>query len=394
MRSCCVLIAVFGLLVCAAHAGPLFRTNNIFPLQDKHVHGSSVVECPNGDLLACWYHGSGERTADDVQILGARLRKGAAEWSPIFPMADTPGFPDCNPVMFIDAKQRLWLFWIAVQANRWEYSLLKYRRADDYQDDGPPRWSWQDVIMMNPGEAFAETMKKKFEEARVPERVWAEYAPPYTRVLIQAAQDPYKRVTGWMTRIHPITLPSGRILLPLYSDGFKISLVAISDDAGETWRPSLPIIGMGPIQPTIARKKDGTLVAYMRDRGDLPARVQMSTSGDNGESWSYAVDTDIPNPSSSLEVVVLQDGRWLMVCNDTEDDRYRLTALLSDDEGATWKWRRSLEASESKDRSFSYPSVVQMRDGLIHMTYSYSVPGTGASIRHCTINTEWLTSNN
>ena len=52
-----------------------FQDNPIFALQNKHVHSSSIVECPNGDLLACWFYGSGERTADDVVIQGARLKK-------------------------------------------------------------------------------------------------------------------------------------------------------------------------------------------------------------------------------------------------------------------------------------------------------------------------------
>lgn len=38
----------------------------IFPLEHWHNHASTIVELPGGDLLACWFHGSGERTADDV----------------------------------------------------------------------------------------------------------------------------------------------------------------------------------------------------------------------------------------------------------------------------------------------------------------------------------------
>ncbi len=97
----------------------------IFPVQEKHVHSSSIVECPNGDFLACWFHGSGERSANDVVIQGARLQKGSTRWDSVFLMADTPGFPDCNPVLFINQKGRLWLFWIAVLANGWEHSILK-----------------------------------------------------------------------------------------------------------------------------------------------------------------------------------------------------------------------------------------------------------------------------
>ena len=291
---------------------PFYKDEPIFPLQNKHVHGSSIVECPNGDLLACWFHGSGERTADDVIIQGARLKKGTKKWSSVFLMADTPGFPDCNPVLFIDKKERLWLFWIAVTAHRWERSLLKYRRSSDYQKNGPPNWEWQDLILLKPGEKFVQAIKQGFEENVKEEGMWAEYAFPYERLIVEASKDPVKRQIGWMTRIHPFVLPSGRILLPLYSDGFNTCLMAISDNVGEHWRASSPIVGFGPIQPTLVQKRDGTIVAYLRDSGDAPNRVMKSYSNDEGETWSFAVDTEIPNPGSSLEVIALKDGRWVM----------------------------------------------------------------------------------
>ena len=43
----------------------------IFPTQSEHTHGSSIVMLPTGDLLAAWFQGSGERSADDVRIMGA-----------------------------------------------------------------------------------------------------------------------------------------------------------------------------------------------------------------------------------------------------------------------------------------------------------------------------------
>ncbi len=388
MRKTFCIIGI-SLLAAIAGAEPLNRHLDIFPLQELHTHGSSIVECPNGDLLACWFQGSGERTADDVVVNGARLKKGASQWSPVFLMADTPGFPDCNPVLFVDAKERLWMFWVAVQAHRWECSLLKYRRADRCGDDGAPVWSWQDAILLEPGDAFAEAMKKGFDGLDLDEGMWAEYAHPYTAMLIEAAKDPWKRQAGWMTRIHPLTLPSGRILLPLYSDGFNACLMAISDDMGETWRPSLPIIGLAPIQPTLVRKRDGGIVAYLRDSGDAPYRVLISSSADEGESWTTAVDTDIPNPGSSIDAIALEDGCWVMILNDTEEGRHRLAAAMSDDEGVTWKWKRALEPSGDGGTSFSYPSVIQSREGLIHMTYTYNSPD-GKGIRHRVLDPAWI----
>ena len=103
----------------------------IFPFQNEHVHGSSIVILPDGDLLACWFQGSGERSADDVRIMGARLKKGENKWSVPFLMADTKGIPDCNPVLFLNRKDKLFLFWIAVMANKWEDAILRYRTSTD-----------------------------------------------------------------------------------------------------------------------------------------------------------------------------------------------------------------------------------------------------------------------
>src|ERR1017187_1003328 len=48
------------------------------------LHSSSVVELPNSDLLACWFHGSGERTADDVLIQGSRWNHATGKWTDRF----------------------------------------------------------------------------------------------------------------------------------------------------------------------------------------------------------------------------------------------------------------------------------------------------------------------
>src|SRR6516225_10027580 len=127
---------VFGSSLQSAEK-PLYEVELIFPLETWHNHASCIVEAPNGDLLVCWFHGSGERTADDVKIEGARLRKGKSKWSERYTMADTPGFPDGNPCMLIDPRDRLWFIHTTILANTWESALLKVRTSHDYYHDGP-----------------------------------------------------------------------------------------------------------------------------------------------------------------------------------------------------------------------------------------------------------------
>jgi predicted neuraminidase len=384
-----LLSAVCGWSQATVTSPAIVRQEIIFPFQDEHTHGSSIVELPNGDLLAAWFQGSGERSSDDVRIMGARMKKGGSSWSVPFLMADTKNIPDCNPVLFLSKENKLFLFWVAVQANQWEYSILRFRTSVDLGGDGAPVWNWQDDILLKPDEKFVTEVAKKFREMEELKAGWAAYAPQYDNMILEASKDKMKRSFGWMTRIHPVTLKSGRILLPLYSDGFNFSMTAISDDNGTTWRPGLPIVGRGPIQPALAVRKSGEILAYMRDSGDEPARVWMSTSNDDGESWSLAKKTDIPN-TASVELAVLKDGTWAFFGNDVDDGRYKLSLYLSKDEGHTWPKKEVIEYAADKQGSFSYPCFIQTSDGLIHLTYSYAF-GTGKkSIRHIVVDQKKL----
>jgi predicted neuraminidase len=206
---------------------------------------------------------------------------------------------------------------------------------------------------------------------------------------------------GWMTRVHPTQLPSGRILVPLYSDGYSFSLIAISDDNGVSWTTSEPLVGAGNVQPSIVRKRDGTLVAYMRDNGPAPKRIPVSTSKDDGITWSPVVDIDLPNPGTGLEAMVLgvgpNAGLWALIYNDTERGRHSLAVSLSDDEGKTWKWTRHLDRDMRGEGagSFHYPSIIQAQDGSLHASYSYFLNHLpkgqpNKTIKHAHFNVEWV----
>ena len=360
----------------------------IFSAQEKHVHSSSIVELPNGEFLVCWFKGSGERWANDVVIEGARLRKGESKWSEPFLMADSPGQPDCNPVMFLNNNGKLFLIWIVVQANQWENSILKVKTSTRYENIGAPEWEWQDVILMKPGDEFAKRVEEQFRKNAREDITYAGYAPPYEELLTEATKDPKKRETGWMTRTHPTILKNGKILLPLYSDGFNFGLIAISEDQGKTWKCSLPIVGRGLNQPSLVVRNDGSVDAYMRQDGDEPSRIMISHSNDEGYSWTFAQRSDLPNPGASVEVIRLKSGNWLLAYNDVEDGRYSLAVALSDDEGASWKWKRNLEFQ--KGSSFSYPSVIQAKDGKIHLTYSCQLPEKKETIKHVAFDEDWV----
>ena len=380
----------------------------IFPLEHWHNHASAIVECPNGDLLVCWFHGSGERTADDVKVEGARLRKGSKTWTRRFTLADTPNYPDTNPTMFIDPQQRLWLMWPTILANEWHTALMKYRISTDYQRaEDPPRWEVNEVLHVTPGPEFEATVTQAaaaFETAAkdLPEAE-QKTIKAYIERMKKNAADKFFRRLGWMTRAHPFVLDGKRLIVPLYSDGFSFSLMAITDDWGKSWTTSTPLVGGGNIQPSIVRKKDGTLLTLMRDNGPRPKRLHMSESPDGGKTWSPVVDSAIPNPGSGAEVISLSNGHWALIYNDTEQGRNSLAVAISTDEGQTWKWKRHLEFEPvgPEAGAFHYPSIIQARDGSLHASYSYHLnkkdlpldaEGQAArkSIKHAHFNEEWV----
>lgn len=408
------VLACVPVWTCAGPAepteAPFLKGQFIFPHEAWHNHASCVVECPNGDLLACWYHGSGERSADDVRVEGARLHAGATAWGPRGTLADTPGFPDTNPCLFIDARQRLWLFWQVILANKWESALIRYQWSTDYQKDELPRWDKEATLFLKPGPEFLETVQTEADRVRqhmkMPALVQAASLDLYLTHIQNLAKEKLSTRLGWMTRAHPVTIThqgKPRIVLPLYSDGFNFSLFAWSDDDGTTWHASRPAFSLGGVQPSVAVRRDGTLVAYLRDNGLAPKRLQMTQSTDGGATWSTAVDTDVPNPGSGAEVITLRNGDWVLIHNDTERGRHQLAVALSDDEGKSWKWKRHLETNPAgPDAShFGYPSIIQARDGTLHATYTHTRNGKNVEkdehgkprrecIKHVHFNVAWI----
>ena len=76
-----IVTVLFALAaVASVLAKPFLKSELIFPLEHWHNHGSCIVETSSGEFLVCWFHGSGERTADDVEILGAKLDPRTGNW--------------------------------------------------------------------------------------------------------------------------------------------------------------------------------------------------------------------------------------------------------------------------------------------------------------------------
>lgn len=406
------LLLTAALLSLSAPAAPEFQESLIFPPEKYHNHSSSIVETPDGDLLATWFHGQGEKSDDTLVIQGARKAKGAAAWSEPFVLADTPGLPDQNCVLFVDPSGRLYLWWISALANTRETYFLQYRTSTDFEGAGAPVWERSGFITQEPKnlaevmDTMAAGVDAKFgaafdSEPKYRERLnhgqrMARFDETYIHDWNEPVIGRLAGMLSWMPRCQPIMLSEKRLAIGLYSDVYMTSLTCFTEDGGATWSYGEPMRDYGLIQPALVQKKDGTLVAFGRDKGPSK-KIRVAESADGGMTWNKFYDLPIDNPDSSVSVLALQSGQWLLVCNDLtgadgRHGRSRLVACLSADEGATWPWRRAMEDSTSPPEykpHASYPTAMQTRDGMIHVTYTYT-PTSGESIKHVWFNEAWV----
>ncbi len=166
----------------------------------------------------------------------------------------------------------------------------------------------------------------------------------------------------------PVQLANGNLLCGTSTEdeGWRVHF-EWTPDLGRTWFRTAPINDgkkIGAIQPSILFHADGNLQALGRSRQH---RIWEAWSADDGKSWGPMTLTELPNPNAGTDAVTLKDGRQLLVYNHTTRGRTPLNVAVSTD-GKLWQAALVLE---NESGEYSYPAVIQTRDGLVHITYTW-----------------------
>jgi alpha-L-rhamnosidase len=173
-------------------------------------------------------------------------------------------------------------------------------------------------------------------------------------------------------------LINGVLLCPSSTEknGWKAH-IEFTTDYGKTWTKSEAINDgtiMQAIQPSILKYKNGDLQILCRSRNTT---INESWSNDAGKTWSAMKASALPNNNSGTDAVTLKDGRQLLVYNHTlpnaswvkgKGPRTPLNVAISND-GVKWFAATVLE--DSPISQYSYPSVIQTKDGLVHIVYTW-----------------------
>ena len=322
-------------------------------------HAATIVETKKGDLVATYFGGKHERHPD-VCIWVSIKKKGQQEWSKPILAADgvftlgtayaeiagvtaesTPASE--GPVLrgSASADQRrkvpngeLWLFFkVGLKVADWTGWLCKSK-------DGGRTWSDKEPLP----KGFLGPIKNK------PEIIDG-------RLLCPSSTED----NGWKfhMEIYDIAKKEWKYVGPV-----KAELAMRTEDMKQH-----PI---DCIQPSILKLKDGRLQVLMRTRN---GKIGTSFSSDNGDTWSNVTLLDVPNNQSGTDAVTLQDGRHVLIYNNfgtlpgtKKGVRTPLSIAISSD-GTHWHHAQTLE--DSPISQYSYPSIIQSKDGKLHAVYTW-----------------------
>jgi len=300
-------------------------------------HASTIVETPKG-LISAFFAGSDEGNKD-VGIWLSRNIQG--RWTPPVQVADgiqnkKVQYPCWNPVLFQMPQGELLLFYkVGPKPSQW-WGMLKRSK------DAGLTWS------------VAEKLPK-------------------------GILGPVKN--------KPIYLADGTLLCPSSSEdsGDKLHF-EMTKDGGRTWKKTKALNDgktFSAIQPSVLFLSDGRMKLLCRSNTGF---IMEAYSSDQGNTWTSLQKTNLKNPNSGSDAITLKSGLHVLVHNplgnrpkETEGEREILAVSTSKD-GTHWTQVGELENTPLKE--FSYPAIIQTRDGHIHVTYTWK----REKIKHAVLN--------
>jgi alpha-L-rhamnosidase len=357
------------------------------------AHASTIVETRKGDLVAAYFGGTHEKDPD-VCIYVNIKKKGSDVWSspilaadgvldlsdprikyaglsgmneettsaeagPVKALSEKKGFitydyitkksrialpktlkrKSCwNPVLFEMPNGELWLFFkIGSSVGDWTGWLTKSK-------DGGKTWSDKEPLPFDSdGRAFLGPIKNK------PELIDG-------RLLCGSSTED----NGWRFHMEILDLKTRQWkYIPVES-----TVATKTDDTKQH-----PI---DCIQPSILKLKDGRLMVMMRTHN---ARLAKSYSSDGGQTWTPVELSDVENNQSGTDAVTMQDGRHVLIYNNFETlpmtkkgPRTPCSIALSDD---GTHWHHALTLEDSPIDQYSYPAIIQGKDGSLHCLYTW-----------------------
>ena len=306
------------------------------------AHAANIIEGPlkNGvqTMYTAWFSGTAEGNID-VAILFSKITYTPQEdvskieftyFTPVV-IADFPGKALGNPVLFIDPKNVMHLWFVAFDPNGTKSVRSRHRKV------------------------YHQTS--------------TDFGTTWTEPALFSTCD------GWWPKNTVMILQDGTWLLPLNDEATMIpehktywaSMFGYSTDEGKTWEfTDIYSIKKGMIQPSVVEFDDGTLFCLNRGRN---LRLGQMYSKDHGRTWSKPEYSTLPNNNSNAIQIKRSNGDLLLCYNPTTRGRNPISIARSKDKGKTWT--RLFNLKNKFGFEFSYPCMWETPDGIVHAVYTY-----------------------
>ena len=293
-------------------------------------HASTVVQLKDGSLMTAWFGGTAEGSPD-VAIWGARRTAGG--WHAPEVLVREPSIATYNPVLFHGADGVLWLYYkFGPKPDSWTAGRLSSR------DEGA---TWSSVEHL-PAGIYGPIRAKPLVR-------------PDGTIISGTSVESYNSWACWIER----STDNGRTWT-------RHGPITVAPSAASQGGVAIGTVRHGIIQPVVVPMGGKRLRLYARSTPTV-ARVCVSDSDDDGLTWTPARPTSLPNPNAGIDVVRLADGRFVIIYNHTAQGRTPLNLAVSRDGDKL----EMFQALESEPGEYSYPAMIQGRDGDLHITYTW-----------------------
>ncbi len=276
-----------------------------------------------GRIFVAFYSG-GTGEAVGNYILLYRSRDGVHFEGPIAVIAPEAGHRCYDPCLWIDPLDRLWLIWADAPANSVR-AMICNAPDEEVLCFGEERIIGRDVMMNKP--TVLSTGEWLFP------------------------------IAVWDPALYPI------IKQDIDNSSFTGAYAYKTIDQGATFLPfgKAVVPKRGCDEHMILERQDGVLAMYVR----TTYGIGVSYSYDRGRTWSRGVDSTLGGPDSRFCIKRLRSGRVILINHVDFNGRNNLTALLSEDDGRTWKYKLLLDGRDQ----VSYPDLKEADDGYIYIAY-------------------------
>ena len=232
--------------------------------------------------------------------------------------------------LWCDPDGRLWVFWVQNNTKRYEEGMTGFV-VDGYVFDDTEHAMWC-VTCDDP-----DADDPVFSAPRMLDR-------------------------GFL-RCKPTVLSDGRWLFFNYDQTNDAYGYSISADRGATFvhHYGAKKLAAWFDEGMAYERRDGAIRMLARCHNGYLAET---VSYDGGLSWEETRPSDITAADTRFFIARTPTGRLLLVHNDCPDQRTNMTLSLSEDDGATWKYRVCVDTR----RDISYPDA-DFSGGRIVLTY-------------------------